>query len=392
MDAPACQMPWIHLHVSNEGYVKACCVANISFGNINDNTLDDIWNGDNIKKIRRQFLKGELDKRCAVCLSVEASGGKSIRQETFEKFKISDNYEINNTALPIYYDIRFSNVCNFKCRTCWHGASSKWFSDAKILGNERGEKAIIKNIRDLEDFLTKVGPGLKQAEEIYFAGGEPLVTEEHYLLLQWLIDNGNTKVRLRYNSNFSKLQFKQYHVLRFWQKFQNVEVMASIDAIGEHGELIRKEMIWEEILANHFSIKNLPHVKFKISPTVSVLNIFHLTELYKYGVENKLIQPMDFYFNMLERPYHYNLKAMPENLKSKARAHYKVFENWMDQNDIPVEIVKGFRDCISFMDAEDKSNYWEKFKQETKLLDEIRGETLNLMVGAQNLPKKLEDS
>ena len=369
-------MPWIHLHVSNDGYVKACCVANINFGNINDKTLDDIWNGESIKKLRQQFMKGDLDKRCAVCLNVEASGGKSIRQETFEKFKKPKKYDINNTRLPIYYDIRFSNICNFKCRTCWHGASSKWFSDAKILGNQRGEKAIIKNITDLEDFLTKVGPGLKQAKEIYFAGGEPLVTEEHYLLLQWLIDNGNTKVRLRYNTNFSHLKFRRYNVLNFWQKFENVEVLASIDAIGEHGEKIRKEMIWEEILANHSSIKNLPHVKFKISPTVSVLNIFHLTELYKFGVKHKLIEPMDFYFNMLERPYHYNLKALPKNLKAKVRIHYKVFEKWLDENDIPPEIIKGFHDCISFMDAGDKSKYWEKFKQETELLDELRGEDL----------------
>ena len=367
-------MPWIHLHVSNEGYVKACCVTNISFGNINDNKLNDIWNGESIKKIRQQFLNGNLDHRCAVCLNVEASGGKSIRQETFEKFPNFKNYDISNKSLPIYYDIRFSNICNFRCRTCWHGASSKWFADAKILGNNRGEKAIIKNINDLEDFLSKLGPGLLQAEEIYFAGGEPLVTEEHYMLLQWLIDNGQTKVRLRYNTNFSKLKFKQYDVLSFWQKFEQVELMASIDAIEAHGELIRKEMVWKDILKNHTLIKDLPNVLFKISPTVSILNIFHITELYQYAVENNLIEPEDFYFNMLDRPYHYNIKALPKDLKEKVQTNFETFEIWLSDNNIPSEIVKGFRDCLSFMNVEDKSNYWEKFKQESRLLDEIRGE------------------
>ena len=203
---PYCLMPWIHFHVGNKGVAKACCVANIPYGNINSESLEDIWKGDPITKIRTKFAAGEIDKRCAVCIHQEAVGNKSIRQETFDKFPHIDIEK--SPSLPIYFDIRFSNVCNFRCRTCWHGASSKWFSDAKELGTAIGKKAIIKNVQDFEDFIQKTGAALLQAEEIYFAGGEPLVTEEHYLLLEWLIEQGATQMRLRYNTNFSKLQFK----------------------------------------------------------------------------------------------------------------------------------------------------------------------------------------
>jgi radical SAM protein with 4Fe4S-binding SPASM domain len=140
-------MPFLHLHVGNEGYVKACCVANINFGNINKQTLPDIWNDKPIKQLRKKFEQGEVDKRCAVCYKLEEAGGKSIRQETFEKFP---NFNYAKPSLPIYFDIRFSNVCNYRCRTCWHGASSKWFQEAKILKTNSGEKAILKTSKILK--------------------------------------------------------------------------------------------------------------------------------------------------------------------------------------------------------------------------------------------------
>jgi len=276
--SPTCLSPFVHLHISNDGTAKACCVANIPFGNINTQTLEEIWQGAPINKLREKFSKGETDPRCAVCHKLEATGGKSIRMETNEKFQ---HIELKNPPVsPVYFDIRFSNICNFRCRTCYHGASSKWFNDAKTLGTNIGEKAIIKNIKDINDFIAKTGNALLQAEEFYFAGGEPLVTEEHYLLLEWLIKNKATKARLRYNTNFSKLEFKHWKVLGLWKHFPEVEVLASIDAAGDLGEYIRKEMEWETIVENRTKIRALPHVKFKIAPTISVLNIEAFTSLY----------------------------------------------------------------------------------------------------------------
>ena len=78
-----------------------------------------------------------------------------------------------------------------------------------------------------------------ESKEIYIAGGEPLVTEEHYLLLEWLIKNNATNVKLRYNTNFTKLRFKDYEVLPLWSHFKHIEILASIDAVDELGSYIR---------------------------------------------------------------------------------------------------------------------------------------------------------
>lgn len=196
---PYCLMPWIHFHVGDDGIAKACCIANIPYGNINTQSFNEIWDGEPIQRLRNKFKTGEPDKRCAQCYKLEASGGKSIRQETFDKFPdVNISVDSASTPLPIYFDIRFSNICNLKCRTCWHGASSAWFDDAKKLGTNKGQKAVIKNVADFDQFIDKLGPALKNAQEIYLAGGEPLVMEEHYRLLEWLIANNNTNAKLRY--------------------------------------------------------------------------------------------------------------------------------------------------------------------------------------------------
>jgi len=366
-------MPFLQLHVGNEGYVKACCVANINFGNINKQSLGEIWNDEPINQLREKFSKGETDKRCAVCHNIEATGGKSIREETFERFP---HFTSEKPLQPIYFDIRFSNVCNYRCRTCWHGASSKWFEEAKVLKTNSGEKAIIHNIKDYEAFILKCGDALLQAEEIYFAGGEPLAIEEHYLLLAWLVRNKATNMRLRYNTNFSMLKFKSFSVLDYWQLFDSVELLVSLDASEKLGEYIRKEMKWETVLANRETVRALPHLKIKIAPTVSVFNMRHLPTLYKQSLTNNFIEKDGLYINILDRPIHYNVQVFPENLKKEIIDEYALFFEWMRRNEIPKEVQKQFQECLDYMMGNDKSRFWSKFINETQQLDKMRGEDL----------------
>ena len=368
-------MPWLHFHVGNNGMAKACCVANIPFGNVNEQSLEEIWNGEPIQKLRNKFLKGEKDNRCAVCHKLEAAGGKSIRQETFEQFP-DVKIEKEKLALPIYFDIRFSNVCNFRCRSCWHGASSKWFSDAKALGRNLGKKAILKNIHDFDLFLKKNAKALLNAKEIYFAGGEPLVTEEHYLLLKWLIKHGATKMKLRYNTNFSMLNFGKYDVLEIWKQFAVVEILASIDGTEALGEYIRKEMSWATILANRKKIKDYPHLKFKIAPTISVFNIRHLPKMYQQCLELEMITPKDIYFNILERPNYYNVQILPLKYKQQVQKEYAIFFEWLEKEKISNHVKAMFQECLDYMFAEDLSKWWDKFQVETTLLDNLRSENL----------------
>jgi MoaA/NifB/PqqE/SkfB family radical SAM enzyme len=370
---PFCLMPFIHYHVGNAGYVKACCVTNINYGNCNTQSLDDIWKGVAINKLRTKFRKDESDPRCAVCLNIEKAGGKSIRQETNDRFSLKNSSEV--TPLPTYFDIRFSNACNFACRTCWHGASSAWFPEAKKLKRNCGDKAIIQNITDFEHFISQTGEALLQAEEIYFAGGEPLMSEEHYLLLAYLIENKHTKLRLRYNTNFSILEYKGKNVLDYWQQFENVEILASIDAHENLGEYIRKGFNWDNFLKNRDTIRDLDHIRFKLAPTISVLSIDNLPELYQTCVDLNIIKKEDFYINILERPYYYNTKAIPRAIKERIAIKFENFYKWADKNEVPQSVLKQFQECIAYMQNEDLNKHWKKFNEETELFDKMRGES-----------------
>ncbi len=372
-ERPFCLMPFIHYHVGNAGNVKACCVANIPYGNCNKQNFNEIWQGEAINKLRAKFKNGESDPRCAVCLKLEEAGGKSIRQETHERFSAFKAYE--EKQQPVYFDIRFSNACNFACRTCWHGASSSWFPEAKQLKRSLGNTALLQNISNFENFIAETGEALLQAEEIYFAGGEPLMSEEHYTLLQYLIDNKHTKLRLRYNTNFSVLEFKGHQILNYWKQFDDVEILASIDAHQKLGEYIRKGFNWVKFVENREAIREFSHIKFKIAPTISVLSIANLPELYKTCLELDVIQKEDFYINILERPYYYNTKAIPAHIKDAIAKSFEKFYLWANENSIPLSVLKQFEECITYMQAEDLSKHWKAFLKETELFDKLREES-----------------
>lgn len=360
-------MPWIHFHSGNDGKVQACCVSNIPFGNANTQSLKEIWYGEPIQKLREKFARGEKDNRCGYCIKLEAAGAKSIRMETFEKFP---DISTEQVQLPIYFDIRFSNVCNFKCRTCWHGASSAWFADAQKLGTNKGQNAVIQNITDFGHFIENFGEALLQAEEIYFAGGEPLVTPEHYLLMNWLIENQSTQMRLRYNTNFSKLSHGGENVLDLWKHFPDVEIMASVDGIGQQAEYIRTGTNWNQLVKNRERIRHFPHIKFTVAPTISVLNIFHLPEMLGFLQENRWMEWNDVYINILERPVHYCIQILPENKKLEAEKNLMKFMDGLPADS--TSLKNQLENCVRFMWAKDLSSQWEKFQQETEKLDRIR--------------------
>ncbi|PKQ62082.1 hypothetical protein BZG02_14220 [Labilibaculum filiforme] len=365
-------MPWIHYHVGNAGRVKACCVANIPFGDCTTQSFAEIWNGDAINELRTKFANGEKDARCGVCSRIEEAGGKSIRQETYEKF--GADFQNRETNLPFTFDIRFSNACNFACRTCWHGASSAWFPEAKQMKRNLGEKALLQNISDFDAFIAETGEALLQAKEIYFAGGEPLVTKEHYLLLDWLVKNKATQIHLRYNTNFSLLQMGEHKVLDYWKHFSEVEILASIDAHGKLGEYIRKGFDWEQFQANRELIREHKHIRFLIAPTISVFSILNLPALYQTCLLEQIIEADGLYINLLDRPLHYNTKVLPTDYKLKVVSEYQKFYLWAMKKGIPKSVISQFKECETYMLSEDLSKQWKNFEKETELLDVMRGE------------------
>ncbi|PIB35338.1 hypothetical protein BFP72_07980 [Reichenbachiella sp. 5M10] len=371
-------MPWLHLHVDTQGLVKACCSTSVTFGDLSKNSIQEIWQGQAMGNFRQQVLTSGVDRRCTACLHREVAGKSSMRTETLSKYpvlaqKIQDEQLIDGSIRPIYLDIRFSNICNLKCRTCWHGASSSWYEEAKQLKNTAGEQAIIRATTDNAALIAEVMDQADEIEEVYFAGGEPLMMEEHYRLLERLLDQRQQPL-IRYNTNLSVLQLKSQEVIPLWQKFDKVQLSVSIDALGQQAEYIRKGLKWNQLLDNLLRVQNeCPHVQVEIAPTVSVFNVMELGAIHRYFFDKQLIPLGGIYLNLLERPLAYNITHLKDkdNAQTKLEAHIE----WIAQLGGGVELRAEFQSIIDYMHSRAANpKYQMQFDQMTRRLDLMRKE------------------
>jgi len=377
-----CLMPWVHLYVDTNGNAKACCNTSITYGNVNNESIESIWNGESIKKFRKNLLEGHKDKRCASCFKREAVNKSSIRTETLDSYKTylkwlpkTSSDGTCKESKPVYLDIRYSNVCNLKCRTCWHGASSSWFNDAKLLKTNFGDKALIKATPENEQLIEDLFTFDTELAEVYFAGGEPLRMEEHYSFLDSLLAKNQTDLHLRYNTNLSKLTLKGKRALDYWKKFKKITLAVSIDAIGEKAAYIRSGLNWGKFLENIKLIKEqCPHIKIQIAPTVSNLSILSLCDLHQFFVENNLIKMNDIYLNILDRPNYYNCKNLPKSVKEKSKENLMAHIDWLNENNASKVVIKEFEAVFEYMMTPANASDLKAFVKETEKLDTIRNE------------------
>lgn len=377
-----CLMPWVHLYIDSQGLVKACCNANITFGNINEQTLDEIWNGEAIARFREQTRSGVEDKRCLVCFKKEKSGKQSIRTETLSRFLdyLTRVNESGKVASPVYLDIRYSNICNLRCRTCWHGASSSWFEEARMLNTHYQDKAIMEATPNNASLVKSVLDWCTDLKEIYFAGGEPLLMVEHYQFLNELIAEGRTDIHLRYNTNLSFLKLKGNDICGIWGHFSNVTLSISIDGIGQQAEYIRKGLDWERFVENFRTVKErCPNVQLEIAPTVSVFNVLELGRLHRYFVDEGLVGIDDIYINVLHRPNYFNIQILPENLKAIAEECIKGHVHWLVDMGANDSVISEFQSVVSYMNNADWKHQIPGFRKQTLLLDSMRKEDFALV-------------
>jgi organic radical activating enzyme len=190
---------------------------------------------------------------------------------------------------------------------------------------------------------------IEDVEEIYFAGGEPLIMEEHYQLIEELEKRKLYHILLRYNTNFSILNFKSKSILETWNKFKNVHVSASIDGSFTLGEKIREGFNWNQFIENRNKmIQICPDIYFEITPTVSTLNIENIPKLHQYLVNNNLLDINHIYLNLLERPLQYNLKSLTLENKISAKKTIQKHINWLINKNANQLTIKDFKDTLNY--------------------------------------------
>lgn len=384
-----CIYPWIHMHVWPTGEAYPCCHATHRpvYGNTKTETLESIWNGEPMRQLRKDVVNETANETCRKCYEQEDSGFFSGRQSANKHHghHINRVHQTNpdgsfDDFQMTYWDIRFSNLCNLRCRSCGHIFSSQWYQDqAKLAGGDwkKINTPLRYAGRSETDMWEQMEPHLDYVEQIYFAGGEPLLMEEHYRILDELVRRKRFDVRLIYNTNFTHTDLKGRSVFEYWKQFNSVAVGASLDAMGPRAEYIRKGTDWAVVEQNRRDmLKICPEVDFYISPTLSIMNALHLPDFHRDWVEKGLLKPQDLNVNILQDPYEYRLDIATPEYKQQIKQKFEQHLEWLRTQDPLHRATVGFESAINYMMATDNTALIPKFWAKTQQLDEIRKENI----------------
>jgi len=382
-----CILPWIHLHAFANGDVYPCCMADYNFklGNSRNQTFTEIWNSQRMKELRVSMINDQQHSACDKCYNIENSGGTSMRQnmntQFSHKFTNVDTTHPDGTVDKVdmtYMDIRFSNICNFKCRSCGPTFSSQWKDEWEQLYTGGTWPRVTRVKNTLAEVWEDIETWIDTVEQIYFAGGEPLIMDEHYKILEYLIANNKTDIGISYNTNMSTLVYKKHNVIDLWKHFKNIRIDASLDGYGKHAEYIRAGTDWNQVEKNiEYVRSNCVNITFSISCTVSVYNAFHITDFFKYCIDKKFVNyPDNITINIVQFPELLNTQVLPMHLKNQVIEKVNKYIH----NDMPTyksSVLKNNLDMYKNYLLERNINKFDEFIGWTAKLDGIRNENVD---------------
>ena len=379
----------MHMYANPDGSVLPCCVADYSkhMGNVQQNTIEEIWNNQKYRDMRLKMLEGKKCDECSGCYAVEEAGNKSTRVAKNKEYKhllhLADNTNLDGSLDEMtlrHFDVRWSNICNFKCRSCSSTYSSTWAKE----DNDQGANKpihIIAGGNNNDSLYEQFKPHFKQMETFYFAGGEPLLTDKHYDILEYLIEQKRFDVEIRYNSNLSNLVYKGKHVFELWKQFSQIDMFASLDSWGSRAEYIRAGTDWNLIEQNIKSIKKeCPHIYMTSSTVISIFNVRTIPQFLDYLFDNGLFDSKSYapsFYNIIN-PSYYSFSVMPDNLKqdtilmlNKASTKYNKFIqekingviNSLNQSRYDANLNKKFFEVTQNYDSIRNQNFEETFPE-----------------------------
>lgn len=393
MNNSFCILPFIHFNGYMDGTAKPCCDSQSPFNDINLNTqtIDEAFNSEEYKQLRIDMSKGIENPHCKACYDLEKQKITSSREnwnthhkvhidrikETIEKVDFSGEVSPDFISL----DLRPSNICNFKCRTCNDAFSTRWQEEKEdfyklnenvlYFGKEKLSGLNKVNFKLNED-------SMKNIEVLYFAGGEPFVLEEHFELLESL--KNKKDISLMYNTNFSILKYKGKTIFEHLKDFRNVHFSISLDGLGEVGEFVRTgfetKVFKKNFLIMKWAIDHYKNISYDFQYTCSLLNSLNFFDFVEeLGEEDELIN-----FHYIQYPFWYNTI----NFDKAKSDTIKLFEANLDK----IKSDKLKNSLLKYLEYLKNSNVseWDKINAKKYLKGNIAH---SLIFNDTELPEKL---
>jgi MoaA/NifB/PqqE/SkfB family radical SAM enzyme len=371
-----CVLPWISLEASPIGTVRPCCLAD---DEIVDNdghkfelaTADfsSIQNSNHMREIRSDFLAGQRPETCRKCWNEEDSGRTSKRMHTLDRLKhiLKEDEWSTNTKPLMFLDLKLGNICNLKCRICGSWSSSQFAAEEISFTPREEQKSshAYKMLRagawpkENNHFWQQIDNVLTNIKYIEFTGGEPFMIDQHFDMLQGIVDRGIAgQVEIHYNTNGTLFPDRGPDI---WKHFKTVEIAFSVDDIGSRFEYQRSNASWGTVKENinRFRImrERMPNLQLQCCTTVNVFNVRYLDEVALWIA----LQDFDFvYWNMMHDAWYFSISRLPTDAKRQ-------IADYLANCNAPAQFQQEFGRIIDFMNRGESSDGKETIKQIQKL-------------------------
>jgi molybdenum cofactor biosynthesis enzyme MoaA len=400
-----CIHPFTGLATREDGAIKVCCRSH-PIGFIQKNTLEEIWNGSSMRRIRKSVLEGKRPPECAPCFKLEDQGVESLRQRHIEP-KIPESritlYPDALDQLGVNYkmpftfptmELKLNNLCNLKCRMCNPTDSTSWNDWQEVEEfYKKEDNYLVKNIQDLKlmdsPYLDKFTDNpkwwasfeklLPYFRRVEFAGGEPLTDPTHYRILEMLQPYAH-QIEIKYATNLTSLGKGKRTIFEYWPAFKSVAVNVSIDGLEDSYEYIRGNANWNELIANIKEIQKIPNVSRIVGAVaVQVSNALILGDMIEYFLDELGIV---FYTNMVNYPNVLSAQVLPQPLKMLAIGNMlqaqKRLEDFalVKKHPMLLELTKGqILGVTNYLLSEDQSDKWADCIEFNRRLDVTRDQS-----------------
>ena len=319
-----CMAPWVHTYLSPQTERRMCCASREPAQNFEQYidtragtgkyipiTLDEHWNSDHMRSVRRRMMAGETLPECEVC------NDKLLNTDVYRSYfnhlfgdkylQVVEHTDASGytTMKPVSWDYRFSNLCNFKCRMCGDMLSSSWESEQRqhnMINWANPKNAWMRpEVKyQIEQFQSsQIEQEFSDAvedhrvEEVYWVGGEPLMYEQHWRYMKRIIELGDgPNVYARYNTNLSRINYRGINLFRdILSGLRDWQVCASLDGTGKIGEYIRTGLKYDSWLENFAEgvSHSTHHRQMRIDFTLTLPGMFEIERIGRlsatYGVQ-----------------------------------------------------------------------------------------------------------
>lgn len=349
------------IHVRPSGDITMCCDQESLGLNTTDNTIQDAYHSAEFQQVRADIRNGVQHPSCKVCWRSEKAGLDSPRTRFSSMHEDSEHLA--------HWDIRDDNLCNMSCRICGPYSSSMWNGEALKNKNDSGyyhdpiSETIVNSTTS--NTIEAFKDNLQYCKSVYFAGGEPLLNDTHWKILEILHENKMWDVHVRYNTNLMKTKYKDMDALEMWRPFQRLSVSVSVDAIGNLAEYSRTGTVWSTLEKNIKTLAQYHEVQANI--TTSIFTIHELDKTIQHLLDIGVTDV--YYFNVLQTPTFLNINLLPAEHKQMIldKLNLQRFEN-----------VYGYEHLknILFQEPTDKTKLINQFKYYNEKLDVVRSTSL----------------